>query len=87
MPKPNNLSAARNKAQNHFTATERRDTAFRVEVERQQEARNAKNAKLRALRLAKEEADKIEAEKAAALKAQEKPPVRPTRKKKPATAK
>ncbi len=53
--------AARRKAQDHFTAAERRDTEVRQEIARQQAATATQTAKLRALRLAKEEADRIAA--------------------------
>ena len=52
---------ARRKAQDHFTAADKRDTEVRKEIVRQQEATAARTAKLRALRLAKEEADRIAA--------------------------
>lgn len=48
-------------AQTHFTAAERRDNDIRAEIAREQAATTAKTAKLRALRLAKEEADRIAA--------------------------
>lgn len=61
--------AARRNAQDHFTAAERRDTEVRQEIVRQQTATATKTAKLRALRLAKEEADRIEAANAPVVKA------------------
>ncbi len=64
--------SARRRAENHFTATERRDTRdaeVRQEIARQQAATAAKTAKLRALRLAKEEADRIVAANAPKKKA------------------
>lgn len=51
-------AAVRKNAQDHFAASERRDTEVRKELERQQAAASAQIAKLRALRLAKEEADR-----------------------------
>ncbi|GAA0567299.1 DUF1168 domain-containing protein [Rhizomicrobium electricum] len=57
---------ARRNAMDHFAASERRDTEVRKEIERQQAADAAKTAKLRALRLAKEEADRIAAANAPA---------------------
>ena len=51
--------AARAKAQNHFQAAERRDLLVREEIVRDRNAVDAKTAKLRALRLAKEEDDRI----------------------------
>lgn len=56
--------AARAKAQNHFQASEKRDQLVREEIARERAATDAKTAKLRALRLAKEEADRIAAENA-----------------------
>lgn len=58
--------AARRNAQEHFTATQIRDAEVRKESERQQAATVAQIAKLRALRLAKEEADRLAAAAAAA---------------------
>jgi hypothetical protein len=57
---------ARRNAMDHFAAAERRDNEVRKEIERQQAADAAKTAKLRALRLAKEEADRIAAANAPA---------------------
>jgi hypothetical protein len=57
---------ARRNAQDHFAAAERRDNEVRAEIARQQAADAAKTAKLRALRLAKEEADRLEAANAPA---------------------
>lgn len=54
-------NAARQRAQNHFTASEQRDSAIRQEIEQQRAATDALIAKQRALRLAKEEADRIAA--------------------------
>lgn len=51
--------AALRNAQDHFTAAERRDNDVRQEIARQQIATANQTAKLRALRLAKEEADRI----------------------------
>ena len=64
--------AARRKAQDHFTASEKRDTEVRQEIARQQAATAARTAKLRALRLAKEEADRIAAANAPAPKSRKK---------------
>ncbi len=60
-PPPAQREAARKRAQNHFAASEQRDTEVRREIQRQQAATATKTAKLRALRLEKEEADRIEA--------------------------
>jgi hypothetical protein len=62
-------TAARTRAQNHFQAAERRDEFVRNELARERAATDAKTAKLRALRLAKEEEER----KAAAGMAQEAP--------------
>lgn len=51
-------AAVRKNAQDHFAASERRDSEVRKELERQQTAAAAQITKLRALRLAKEEADR-----------------------------
>jgi len=50
---------ARKNAQNHFAASDKRDSEVRQEILRQQSATAAKTAKLRALRLEKEEADRL----------------------------
>lgn len=62
--------AARGKAQRYFTQSEQRDTLIKQEIEKERAAVDAKTAKLRALRLAKEAADREAAEKLAA----ERPP-------------
>jgi hypothetical protein len=61
--------AVRKNAQNYFTQSEQRDKLLRQEIEKERAASAAKTAKLRALRLAKEAADKAEADKLAAEKA------------------
>ena len=63
---------ARKRAQNHFAASELRDTTVKQMIEAERAATEAKTAKLRALRLAKEEEDRQ-----AALAA---PPPSPTKK-------
>ena len=60
-PPPAQREAARKRAQDHFAASERRDTEVRKEIERAQTAATAQIAKLKSLRLAKEEADRVEA--------------------------
>ena len=60
-PPPAQRDAARKRAQNHFAASEQRDTEVRKEIQRQQAATAAKTAKLRALRLQKEEEDRLAA--------------------------
>lgn len=51
-------TAAKTRAQNHFQAAERRDEFVRNELARERAATDAKTAKLRALRLAKEEEER-----------------------------
>lgn len=60
-PKP--TDAARKAAQTHFTQSEQRDKAIKQEIEKERAATAAKTARLRALRLAKEAADREEAER------------------------
>jgi len=62
-------TAPRTRAQNHFQAAERRDEFVRNELARERAATDAKTAKLRALRLAKEEKER----KAAAALPEEAP--------------
>jgi hypothetical protein len=54
-------AAARNKAQAQFAASERRDAAVWEIIHAERAAVDARTAKLRALRLAKEEADRVAA--------------------------
>ena len=63
--------AARNRAQQHFAASDRRDVEVKQMIEDERSAMGARIAKLRALRIAKEEA-----ERAAAADA---PPAEPTK--------
>lgn len=69
--------AAQKRAQNHFTASEHRDALVKQEIEKERAATAAKTARLKALRLAKEADDKVEADRlamiAAAAKAAAKP--------------
>lgn len=58
--------AARTKAQSHFQASEKRDQLVREEIARERAVTDAKTAKLRALRLAKEEEDRVAAANAPA---------------------
>jgi hypothetical protein len=69
-------SAARTRAQNHFTASEQRDSAVKQIIAGERAALDAKTAKLRALRLAKEEVDRA----AAAEAALHAPPAAPAKK-------
>lgn len=68
--------AARTRAQNHFAASEQRDSVVKQMIAAETAARDAKTARLRALRLAKEEADR----EAARIEAQNAPPPAPKRK-------
>ncbi|HEY3636873.1 MAG TPA: hypothetical protein VGK90_01885 [Rhizomicrobium sp.] len=61
--------AVRRNAQSHFTHTERRDELVRQEIEKERAAVDAKTAKLRALRLAKEASEKAETDRLAAERA------------------
>lgn len=53
--------AARSRAQTHFAASEQRDATVKQMIAAERAAVDAKTAKLRALRLAKEEADRVAA--------------------------
>ncbi|HWU26394.1 MAG TPA: hypothetical protein VN154_08320 [Rhizomicrobium sp.] len=53
--------AARNRAQQFFTASEQRDAEVKQMIEGERAATDAKTAKLRALRLEKEEAERAAA--------------------------
>ena len=55
--------AARTRAQNHFAKAEQRDVLVREELARERAATDAKTAKLRALRMAKEEEERAIAER------------------------
>jgi len=59
-------TVARNRAQAHFRSSQQRAGAIRAEIEKEREAIDAKTAKLRALRLAREAGEKAEAERLAA---------------------
>ncbi|HWD27824.1 MAG TPA: hypothetical protein VG387_11710 [Rhizomicrobium sp.] len=60
-PLPRDRDGARRKAQNHFELAEARTTLVKQMVDAERTALDAKTAKLKALRLAKEEADRAEA--------------------------
>jgi hypothetical protein len=57
MSETDKRDSARRKAQTHFAASEQRDTAIKLEIERDRNLVAAKTAKLRNLRLAKEAAE------------------------------
>jgi len=63
MADTNTKNAARTRAQNHFAASEQRDTLVKQIIQAERAALDAKTAKLRALRLAKEAADREAADK------------------------
>jgi hypothetical protein len=69
-------SAARQRAQNYFTQTEKRDALVREEVEKERAVAAAKTAKLKALRLAKEAEDREEASRIAKTAPPKKAPVK-----------
>lgn len=69
MSNPANM---RNRAQSHFKSSEQRADAVRDEIEKERAAVDAKTARLKALRLAKEAEDQIEAGRLAAEKDEEK---------------
>ena len=77
---PRDPDAIRKRAQTHFAASEQRDALVKQEIARERAAVDAKTAKLRALRLAKEEADREAARIAEANKPA--PPPKKTRAKK-----
>jgi len=66
IPTESRKDRTRRSALNHFSKAEHRDTVQRQEREKSQAADAAKTAKLRALRLAKEAADKDAAARAPA---------------------
>ena len=70
------FSASRPKPGTTFTASEARDAMVKKELAAERAAFEAKTIKLRALRLAKEEEDRV----AALKKAAEGPPPKPARK-------
>lgn len=78
-PPPRDRDGARRKAQNHFAVREQRDSAIKLEIDRERAANDAKTVKLRALRLAKEELD-AEAARVAAIGAPPPKPKKPRRK-------
>ena len=57
---PTNPSFRSSRAQAAFKASEQRDIQVRKEIEKERAAVEAKTIRLKALRLAKEEADRIE---------------------------
>ena len=77
-PKPGQRDAVRRKAQNHFAAHDERSQLVKDLAAKENAATDAKTAKLRALRLAKEEADRQEAVRQAAADARAVPKVAKT---------
>jgi len=76
------ITAARSRAQKHFTASEQRDTLVRQMINSERAAVDARTDKLRALRLAKEEAERI-----AEAEAPQSPPAAKPRRRSPAREK
>ncbi|HEY0303184.1 MAG TPA: hypothetical protein VGC36_17690 [Rhizomicrobium sp.] len=74
-PPPRDRDGARRKAQNHFEAAEARTNLVKKIMDGERAALDARTAKLRALRLAKEEEDRQSALVAAV------PPAKKTKKK------
>ena len=72
---------ARSKASNYFTQADQRDNLVRQELEKERAAQTAKTAKLRALRLAKEAADKQAQPEAATVEPEVKKSARPATRK------
>lgn len=64
-PPPRDRDGARRKAQTHFNVPAQRESAVMQEMTRERVASEANTAKLRALRLAKEDTDREEARLAA----------------------
>ena len=62
------LKSVKSRAEEHFTATQKKEKLALKEKEKARQERQEHTARLRALRLAKEAADKEAAEKAAAKK-------------------
>ncbi len=60
-PRPGERDGARRRAQNHFELAEARTNLVKQMVDAERKALDTKTEKLKALRLAKEEADRIEA--------------------------
>ena len=56
---PRDRDGARKRAQSHFEAADQRTALVKQMVEEERKATDAKTAKLRALRLAKEEEDRL----------------------------
>jgi hypothetical protein len=73
--------AARNRAQQHFAASDRRDIEVKQMIEGERSAMDARIAKLRALRLAKEEADRAAAANAPQAEPAKDRPRKPSKRK------
>ena len=69
---PNNGNATPNRAQAAFTASEQRDALVRDMIDKERAATDAKTAKLRAMRMAKEEEERVAAANAPAAEAKPK---------------
>jgi hypothetical protein len=80
-------NSAEKNAQKYFRKAEQSDTLAKDARKKEKATTAAKTAKLRGLRLAKESADKEEADRAAAAKAEGKPGTQPQSKRKRAAPK
>ena len=76
-------AAARTRAQSHFEAAAQRDATVFAQLEKERSVTESKTAKLKALRLAKEEEDRAEEARIAA----EKPEPKPAKRKRKAAVK
>ena len=64
--------SVRSRAQSHFKSPQQRDDAVRTQIEKDRAVVDAKTARLKALRLAKQAEDKIEADRLVAQKSEAK---------------
>jgi hypothetical protein len=64
--------SARSRAQSHFKSPQQRDDAVRDQIEKDRAVVDAKTARLKALRMAKQAEEKIEADRLVAQKNEDK---------------
>jgi Arc/MetJ-type ribon-helix-helix transcriptional regulator len=64
--------SARSRAQSHFKSPQQRDDAVRDQIEKDRAVVDAKTARLKALRMAKQAEEKIEADRLVAQKKEDK---------------
>jgi hypothetical protein len=64
--------SARSRAQSHFKSPQQRDDAVRDQIEKERAVVDAKTARLKALRLAKQAEEKVEADRLVAQKSEDK---------------